>query len=380
MTLRAGIVAGALLGTLVCTVGTTVTGPARAQTLEQTARAAADQLIAAGDLLQNARRASDRIAALTRTVRAYEDGLSALRDGLRQVNARERVLGAEFEARRAEVAQLLGVLARIGHTPAPLLTLHPSGPVGTAQAGQMVAAVTPALQAQVDTLRTDMTDLALLRDLQNHARTTLETGLAEVQTARTALATALSNRTDRPQRFVQDTDAMAALVQNADTLSGFADGLSMLPGANMTPAPDAKTTTLPLPVAGQVLRTFGEADAAGIVRNGWLIATTPGALVTSPLDATIRYAGPLLDQGQVIILEPGPNELIILAGMSETYGAPGAILSQGAPVGVMGGTLPRAQDFLLEVGQGGGAGRSETLYIEVRDRNTPVDPAGWFAQ
>ena len=376
MTLRAVIMAATLAGTL----GALSIGPARAQTLEQTARAAAEQLIAAGDLLADANRASDRIAALTRTVRAYEDGLSALRDGLRQVNARERVLTAEFEDRRAEVAQLLGVLARIGHTPAPLLNLHPSGPVGTAQAGQMVAAITPALQAKVDMLSTDLADLALLRDLQNHARTTLETGLAEVQTARTELATALSNRTDRPQRFVQDADAMATLVQNADTLSGFADGLSTLSSAGMTPAPEAATTALPLPVTGQVLRTFGEADAAGIVRNGWLIATTPGALVTSPLDATIRYAGPLLDQGQVIILEPSPNELIILAGMSEAYGTSGTILSQGAPVGVMGGTLPRAQDFLREVGQGGGAGRSETLYIEVRDRNTPVDPADWFAQ
>ena len=311
MTLRAVIMAATLAGTL----GALSIGPARAQTLEQTARAAAEQLIAAGDLLADANRASDRIAALTRTVRAYEDGLSALRDGLRQVNARERVLTAEFEDRRAEVAQLLGVLARIGHTPAPLLNLHPSGPVGTAQAGQMVAAITPALQAKVDTLSTDLADLALLRDLQNHARTTLETGLAEVQTARTELATALSNRTDRPQRFVQDADAMATLVQNADTLSGFADGLSTLSSAGMTPVPEAATTALPLPVTGQVLRTFGEADAAGIVRNGWLIATTPGALVTSPLDATIRYAGPLLDQGQVIILEPSPNELIVLAGM-----------------------------------------------------------------
>lgn len=370
MILRAGLLALLLAAPV---------GPLGAQTLEESARAAAAQLIAAGDMLVRAERASDRIAALTGTVRAYEDGLAALRGGLRQVNARERVLAAALEERRAEIARLLGALARIGHTPAPLLTLHPSGPVGTAQAGQMVAAVTPALQAQADVLRADMATLVLLRELQTSARAALEEGLAGVQTARTELATAMSNRTERPQRFVQDTGAMATLVQNADTLAGFADGLGDLAGANLTPGEDLRIGALPAPVTGQLLRAFQEADAAGIRRPGWLIATAPGALVTSPSDATIRYAGPLLDQGQVIILEPAPDALVILAGMSEVYGSAGMILAPGDPVGVMGGTLPRAQDFLLEVGQGGGAGRSETLYIEVRDRNTPVDPAGWFA-
>jgi septal ring factor EnvC (AmiA/AmiB activator) len=353
-------------------------GSPGAQTLEESARAAAAQLIAAGDMLAEAERSSDRIAALTRTVRAYENGLAALRGGLRQVNTRERVLAAQLEDRRAEIARLLGALARIGHTPAPLLTLHPSGPVGTAQAGQMVAAVTPALQAQADVLRADMASLVLLRELQTSASASLEEGLAGVQTARTELATAMSNRTERPQRFVQDTGAMATLLQNADTLAGFADGLGDLAEANLTPGDDLIIGALPQPVSGQLLRGFQEADAAGIRRPGWLIVTAPGALVTSPSDATIRYAGPLLNQGQVIILEPAPDALIILAGMSEVYGTEGAILAQGDPVGVMGGTLPRAQDFLLEVGQGGGADRSETLYIEVRDSNTPVDPARWF--
>jgi septal ring factor EnvC (AmiA/AmiB activator) len=373
MILRAGLLA------LVLCAPVGLGGPVAAQTLEESARTAAAQLIAAGDMLVQAERASDRIAALTGTVRAYEDGLAALRGGLRQVNTRERVLAAALEDRRAEIARLLGALARIGHTPAPLLTLHPSGPVGAVQAGQMVAAVTPALQAQADVLRADMAALVGLRALQTRARVSLEEGLAGVQTARTELATAMSNRTERPQRFVQDSDAMAALVQNADTLAGFADGLGDLAEANQTPEEGLSIGALPAPVTGQLLRAFQEADAAGIRRPGWLIATAPGALVTSPLDATIRYAGPLLDQGQVIILEPAPGALVILAGMSEVYGSPGVILAPGDPVGVMGGTLPRAQDFLLEVGQDGGAGRSETLYIEVRDRNTPVDPAGWFA-
>ena len=61
---------------------------------------------------------------------------------------------------------------------------------------------------------------------------------------------------------------------------------------------------LPLPVKGQVIRGFGEKDAAGIARPGLVIATEPRALVTAPVAATIRYRGPLLDYGNVMILEP----------------------------------------------------------------------------
>jgi len=53
MILRAVIMAATLAGAL----SALSVGPARAQTLEQTARAAAQQLISAGDLLADANRA-----------------------------------------------------------------------------------------------------------------------------------------------------------------------------------------------------------------------------------------------------------------------------------------------------------------------------------
>ncbi len=61
--------------------------------------------------------------------------------------------------------------------------------------------------------------------------------------------------------------------------------------------PDASALrgSLPLPVTATVLHRFNEADAAGIVRPGWVLATGPGALVTAPAAATVRFQGPLLD-------------------------------------------------------------------------------------
>ena len=115
-------------------------------------------------------------------------------------------------------------------------------------------------------------------------------------------------------------------------------------------------------------------------RPGLLLGTVPRAIVTAPWPATIRYAGPLLDLGTVVILEPGDGYLLVLAGLSEVYGTLGTVLAAGDPVGLVGGQSPGAQEILIESAEGSGQARSETLYIELRTREGPIDPTEWFAE
>jgi len=114
------------------------------------------------------------------------------------------------------------------------------------------------------------------------------------------------------------------------------------------------------------------------VRPGILIATRPGALVNAPVAATVRFQGPLLDYGTVLILEPAPDVLFVLAGLAQVYVRTGEVVPQGTALGLMGGDLPQVQAILNELATGGGDPRSETLYLEVRDGQGPVDPADWF--
>ncbi len=345
------------------------------------AQAAAARLAAASVLLDQAGGADDQIAALTEVVHAYEDGLGAMRDGLRRVAVRQTAIKAEMEVRSAEVSQLLGVLMTMGRAPAPLLLLHPSGPLGTARSGMIVSEVTPALQARVDALRADLAEVAELQAVQDNAAATLQDGLDGAQTARAALAQAVSDRTDLPRRFTEDAVATALLVASTETLDAFASGLAGTVSDDTGAQPDATVLrgTLGLPVQGQILRRAGEADAAGIVRPGWVVATRPGALVTAPVAATIRFRGPLLDYGTVIILEPANDVLIVLAGLDQAFGEAGQVVPQGTPLGTMGGDLPAVDAILTESAQGVLLPRSETLYLEVRDGQGPVDPAIWFA-
>lgn len=345
-------------------------------------RRAAEDLKSATRALRDARETRDRIRALSRTVRAYEDGLRAMRESLRRAAIRERALRLDLAARQDQLARLLGVLLTLERSSAPLLLIHPSGPLGTARSGQILSEITPALQARADELRAQLQELSLLQALQQNAIDDLQAGLMGIQEARVALTEAVGQRKGLPRRIGADPARLKALAENSRTLEAFANGLADLPFEGDDPQGGDFTALkgrLPLPVFGTLLRGFDEADAAGLRRPGILLSAPALSLVTSPVAATIRYRGPLLDYGKVIILEPAPGYLIVLAGLGQVMGEVGQILSAGTPVGLLRGADPAAQDFLVEASQGNSEIRQETLYIEIRENRQAVDPGAWFA-
>ncbi|MTJ03087.1 MAG: peptidase M23 [Sediminimonas qiaohouensis] len=347
----------------------------------QAAQQAAERLEQATRALNNAQDAQDRIAALTETLRGFEDGLEAMRTGLRKASIRERQLSRDLAARDEEVAQLLGVLLTMGHDPAPVSILHPAGPVGTARSGMILAEVTPALNARAADLRDSLREVATLRLLQESAVETLEKGLQTAQEARATLSQAISDRTDLPRRFAADPVKTGILIASTETLAGFASGLSEIGDGGDAPADEAleaRKGALRLPVQGRILHRAGETDASGVTRPGLVLATRPRALVTTPAAATVRYAGPLLDYGNVIILEPQAGTLFVLAGLDVVYGETGQVLPEDSPLGLMPGQDAEIGAIVPQSGDGAGNDNTETLYIEVRQDDSPVDPEDWF--
>ncbi|MEJ6404104.1 murein hydrolase activator EnvC family protein [Yoonia sp. 2307UL14-13] len=345
--------------------------PAHAQSPEAAAGEAIDRLEAAQVQLAAARTRNDRVRALTETILAYEDGLAALRDGLRQVAVQEAVLRGDMDARRGELADLLGALQMLGRVPAPVVQSHPDGALAAARAGGVMADLTPALESRIAVLREELAMLDRLGETRQRALDTLQDALENAQEARSALGQAVSDRTDLPLRFEEDPVQTALLLASAESLDGFAAGLAgSLPETTVALSPEGN---LPLPVAGYVLPD----DGSG--RDGVRIATEAQALVTTPVAATLLYRGPLLDYGQVAILEPAADMLFVFAGLQATYGVAGEILPAGAPIGLMGGDVTENDGNLSEISGFDGAERSQTLYLEVRDGQSPVNPDAWFA-
>ena len=345
-----------------------------AQSEQTMAEIAVAQLQSAAFLLDRANSARDRVRALTETVTAYESALDAIRGGLRIATIKETRLSLQLDAKRDRIERLVAVLQSIGKAPEPSLLLHPEGPTGTARAGMILADVTPSLQKEAEALAAELRALSDARNIRQTALDNLKEGLIGAQKARIELSKAISDRVDLPRTFTEDPVQTALLLSSTQSLEDFAAGLNSIPDGELAGAiPDVSGLkgTLPLPALGAILRRYNEADAAGITRPGLILATRAGAVVTTPTAATVRYRGPLFDYGNVMILEPSQETLFVFAGLDTVYGETGEVIPAGHAVGMMQG----AGELSASVQSGT---RSETLYIEVREKNVPVDPLNWF--
>lgn len=357
--------------------------PQLSQAAQEAAQAAQMLRDAVGQLDQ-ALTEDDQVASLTRMIRAYEQGLSALRDGLRRAGVREQEIRSEFDARRERLGRVLGVMTAMQQSPETMLLLHPAGPEASARAGMVLSSVAPGLQAEAKDMQDKLEEIRTVRAIQLSAANTLAQGLDQVQEARRLLASAVTDRSSLPVRFGEAPKELTALVQSADTLDAFASGITGMEQDVGPPMADFEGAqgSLALPAIGKVIRRYDEPDAAGVKRPGLVIATAPAALVTTPWPATIRYRGPLLDYGNVMIIEPARGYLMVFAGLAQVFGETGDVLTAGEPLGLMGGQEPPAQEFgaefVADAATGGGAGQSETLYVELRKGNETLDPAEWF--
>ena len=171
---------------------------------------------------------------------------------------------------------------------------------------------------------------------------------------------------------------MALITRDSDTLTALAAKLAGVRAGN----PNAAPPTLIRPVTGNIARAYQEPDGAGVRRPGIVIRAPPLSLVSAPADAIVRYAGPFLDYGYVVVLEADDDTLIVLAGLAQLHVTTGDAVRTGALLGLLGGAAfeepsPGADPAGGAV-ESAASGADETLYIEVRHAGGPVDPEPLF--
>lgn len=353
--------------------GLLLAGAAGAQDdLAGEARDAAAALGYSAEALAAAGTAPDRIDALTQTIRAYEAGLGAMREDLRRATLREREVAARLAGRDAELADVLVLLERVGGAGKAAMALHPGDAVETVRASLLASALVPALKERSEALVAELADLSALRTVHEAGAATLSDGLAQVRDARLMLSVALSERTDLPPSVATDEAAMEALINSSETLAAFADNLASGAGGG------GEAEAWSMPVLGKVIRAYDEADSAGVRRPGWLVACAAQALVTAPASASVRFSGAVPGSGAVIILETSPGQLVIFAGHGQSFVRREQIVAQGEPIALMGGSPPPEQENLNETSLLDGQSVEETLYMEVRQGQAPVDPAAFL--
>lgn len=342
------------------------------------ARAALERSAAA---LEDARSGEATLAALGTAVAAHEAALAAYRDALRSMAARESRLRAEMQEDRARLEQLLVALQSLSRAPRSALLVFPGGPVGAARGASMMASISPHLEGRIADVKARIDALERLRTGQEVARVEARGALAGLQELRADSAEALRRRRAKglPER-AELAERAAATAAQAQDLEGLASALrhAAAQGRDALVTFSEAHGLVPAPVQGVMTAEFGEPDPWGRPGHGVTLSAPAYAQVSAPWDGTIRFAGPLIDYGNVVVLEPERGTLIVLAGLAAVDRLVGETVLAGERLGDLGGPIPDSDEFLLEATTDRDQIGAEKLYIEVRRDGQPVDPALWF--
>jgi septal ring factor EnvC (AmiA/AmiB activator) len=325
---------------------------------------------------------------------------------VQELDTRGRLDGAD-----ASISNVLAALERISRNPPPALIVDPSDALGSARSAILISAILPQLQAKADEVMADLNHLNkikldaqaeeanlkanfdVLEEEQLRIATLIAARKANEETATAALAAEEQEAALMAERAAQLKQTITDLGKQADAVATAAAATQSANSGN-APRLDRETVMMALanpertepavpfasargflnmPVAGVNIINYGDGDGFGGISKGLSIVTRAQAPVAAPADGWVLYAGDYLNYGQIVILDVGQDHTILLAGLAAVNTKVGQFVRMGETLGTMGSrTIGRT------VASSAGASR-QTLYIEMRNKNTPIDPTGWWA-
>ncbi|OHV80722.1 murein hydrolase activator EnvC [Rhizobium sp. LCM 4573] len=335
---------------------------------------------------------------------------------LARLHVQEGVIRGSLKERRAVLAEVLAALQRMGRNPPPALLVTPEDALASVRSAILLGAVVPGMRAETEKLVVDLQALANLQaeavDEKTAVAGTIAANLEEEKRMDLLLAENEKLNEKSTAELEAERHRSEELAGRATSLEGLISSLegeiasmreameqarreeerqkrlsqaererakelaaSGMPDKNrITPAYafSSLRQKLELPVAGDVLRRYGDADGTGHTARGITVASNPGSVVTAPADGLVVFAGSFRSYGQMIILNAGDGYHLVLSGMDEVNVRQGKFVFSGEPIAVMGQKrVASATALALET-------ERPTLYIEFRKDGTPVDSRPWW--
>jgi septal ring factor EnvC (AmiA/AmiB activator) len=349
------------------------------------------------------------LIATAQRMRAAEDEIARTESRLTELHTSEDTLRISLRERRDVMAELLMALQRMGRTPPPALLSRPEDALAAIRGSILAGAVLPDLREDAEQLADDLAVLAGLTDqieIEREALRASYTALGEEQARIDLLVESKqAQRGQTEEALTAEQGRAAELAEQAESVEGLIASIEQ-EAARAASAAEQQTTAaevqetaasqtaeqidsariapamrfaeakgrLTLPVAGEIVRGFGELDELGDEAQGLSIAARPGSPVLAPADGWVVYAGPFRSYGQVLILDAGDGYHIVMAGMERIDVALRQFVLAGEPVAVMGATR------LASIGEiDHTSALLPLLYVELRKDGAAIDSASWWA-
>ncbi|RCL02778.1 MAG: peptidase [Candidatus Tokpelaia sp. JSC188] len=301
---------------------------------------------------------------------------------LKVLVAKKHNLKKVLELYRGKFAEVLVGLERIGLNPPPAILVRADNALQSVRSAVLLGSVVQEMQARTDTLAADLKELEAITKSVKAEQLRLANAVENQQIEEKRLSLLLAEKAKLQQQsekdFIVEKEYNRELAEKAkslqDLLAEIIHRSELLTDKTNSRLLQIQTDffamrgLLSLPVKGHCVQTFSK------TAQGELIETEPTAVVTSPVEGIVRYAGIFRSYGQLLIIDLGHNYHLILAGLGRIDVVQGQMLLEGEPVGIM-GTQFIADSTAFNIGKS-----APMLYIEIRKDGKPINPAPWWLQ
>ncbi len=342
---------------------------------------------------------SNKLVTLAKTMADQEAALATSAGKLKDLETQSVILASTLASRQDELSVLLAGLQRLQQNPPPALIVEPDNVLQAMRGAMMFGAVVPGIRDQAHDLKDKLDELQAIRDETQSIRDKRQKEVQAVHQSQTELNALLLAKKTLAVTAQNDLDAekqnAAALAEKANSLKQLLADLEKarieteqkktaeakaaadrLEALRHPPVPlSASKGKLAYPVAGTILKRYGQDNGLGSTLDGLAIATHANVNVLSPVYGKVEFAGPFRSYGQLLILNAGEGYLVLLAGMKQISANIGQSVKAGEPVGVM-GDGPSTFALLGEEKDR----TSPLIYVEFRKDNAPVDSTPWWAE
>lgn len=323
--------------------------------------------------LESTRSALVRIA---RDIQDNENDLALLENRIEKLSEEEKALTTRLEEDYGSIAGLILALERMRRIPPESLIVRPGAPLQTAQTAMLLQSTLPAVNSRAEQISSDLKRLGqITTSLQNDRKSALakKQDLARKHAETKELVDRRENLYGKLQGdYEENKRRVARLSREAKTLMDLITRLEKEEQNRQVTKVGMAVHSLPetgrarLPVTGQLVEAFGQANAIGAVSQGVTLESRPGSLVVAPMGGIVRFSGTFKNYGNMVIIEHKNGYHSLIAGIHRIDAGVGNPVKPGEPIGQLPLTSSR--------------GGLPALYYELRYKGQPVNPAGTFSE
>ena len=325
-------------------------------------------------LAEEIRSTQQKMVLIANNVKEYEKKLYDYDKQLSSLKARERDLNKKIAQNNNDLIKIIAVFENISLVPQGYLIASPSKADVIFNSSILLKTLIDELNYSKQRAAEDLNELIELRNNINTAKLSIYTLNNKVKGEKDKISNLIKSKKSTQKKLnaeqIKNKKEMSKLIAESKTIEDYLKKAERLRKNKESQKKKdeqvvAKKQTsylssgsIPLPVSGVISTYFGEEKTPGVKSKGIYLKVLNASQVISPTDAEVVFAGSFYGYKNLLILHSSSDgHYVIMGGLSSIFADEGQTLLAGEPVGET---------------------DSSDFYIEIRNKETPINPLQYF--